>query len=296
MKFFSKLAKSISNLTQNNEGVGTRDADAAIRAALAGRMSMPEMHQAIMAAQVFVPLSAPPVFEDADGYRKSWHPAVVEDGNGEHPFVAVFTDQTLLDLFTQANPAYSYVLLTAADWVVANGLPINHGLAFNVGGETNCILWPVEGVSAYLTQKKIREFEPTNTLEAYLKRGCAGEISVEESLAVLVESDLYVPSTTESGEEVLAGSLPFVFIRDDQVMSTAFTRQDLMGIHKGQMKGSATMKGAKLLSLIPPDSGLIINPGHPVGLEIAQEGIKDVVQKFVKNENAEEGHEDSPNV
>ena len=46
------------------EGKGTRKADAAIREARAGRMSVPDMLKVVVAAQVYVPLAAEPVMEN----------------------------------------------------------------------------------------------------------------------------------------------------------------------------------------------------------------------------------------
>jgi hypothetical protein len=240
---------------------------------------MPEMHRAIMAAQVFVPLAAPPVFDG--GYMKSWRPAVYVEGGDE--FLVVYTDKELLHAFNTANPDYSYAYMTDADWVLTV-LPPNRGLAFNVGGgKTNSVLWPAEGIAEYRRENEIKEFEPTNTLEVYLQRGCAGEISTEESLPVLVEADIFVPSATEC-EADLSGFVPFVFNPHGQTLAAAFTNPKLMDIYKDRMRGSVVMKGSELLSTLAPGFGLVINPGYRIGMEIPEPRIKDIVRKFVKNE------------
>ncbi|HLL73375.1 MAG TPA: SseB family protein [Pyrinomonadaceae bacterium] len=147
MKLLSKFFGLKSTVTpETHEGRGTREADAAIREALAGRIAVPEMLRAILAAQIYVPLSAPPVFRG--NYMQSWHPSTVTKRDGGQQFLVVFTDDALVGAYHKANPEYSYLFAIDA-FSVLTLLPPKHGIVFNIGDETSFFEWSAEEISAY---------------------------------------------------------------------------------------------------------------------------------------------------
>jgi hypothetical protein len=130
----------------NPEDDGMREADEAIRAAQAGRLSMQEMLRSILAAPVLVPLADPPVIE---GDRMlSWKPATVTRSDDGEQFVLVYTDEKLDRDYFERRPDYLYRLKVRADWLITV-LPAGHGIAFNVGGVENVLEWPARGILAY---------------------------------------------------------------------------------------------------------------------------------------------------
>ena len=132
-------------------GRGTAEADAAIRQARAGKLGVREMLGAVMSAQVFVPLAAPPTFNG--NMIKSWKPATVSKEPGGAPFLVAFTDIDLATTFTRSNPSYGYGLLVEAPWLLTV-LPPNHGLAFNLDGASS-FDWPSVGIAAYRSENPL---------------------------------------------------------------------------------------------------------------------------------------------
>jgi hypothetical protein len=127
------------------EGKGTREADAAIRDARAGRISVPQMLQSVLAAQIYVPLSDPPVIEGKTITR--WKPATVTKQADGTQFLVAFTDPALMTAFLKNSPEHSFGFVVEASWVM-RVLPPGHGIAFNVGGD-NGFEWNADGISAY---------------------------------------------------------------------------------------------------------------------------------------------------
>ena len=127
------------------EGKGTREADAAIREARAGRMSVPDMLKVVLAAQVYVPLSAPPVMEGERIAR--WSPATLtKQADGSRLLVA-FTDRKLMTAFSKKSAQHSIAFLAHVSWVMG-ALPPAHGIGFNLDGE-NWFEWTAEAVAAH---------------------------------------------------------------------------------------------------------------------------------------------------
>ncbi len=128
------------------KGRGTKEADSAIREARAGLMPVPNMLRAVLAAQVFVPLAAPPVMEGNS--IKSWKPATVTKPAGGAEFLVAFTDASLAEVFTKSASDYTHGLLINVQWLLS-ALPNNHGIVFNIGGTDSNFEWSAEGISDY---------------------------------------------------------------------------------------------------------------------------------------------------
>lgn len=132
----------------NPEDGGRGEATEAIRGARAGSLSTEQMLRTVLAAQVMVPLAAPPVM---DGARLlSWKPATVSrDADGQQ-FVVVFTDEELDLKYAKFRSEYPYRLRVGADWLI-NVLPAGHGILFNLGGGDIMFEWPASGIQAHRT-------------------------------------------------------------------------------------------------------------------------------------------------
>ena len=126
----------------------------------------------------------------------------------------------------------------------------------------------------------IQEFEPSNNLEVCLQKAMAGEVTMEDFMPVLIQSDLYMPSTTKP-EENLANFSAIYFDNEDCSMAAVFTSRKLMDLYKEHIKGEVVMKGGSLLARSAPGFGIVINPGYSLGMELEESGIKNIVENFV---------------
>lgn len=130
------------------EDGGRGEATGAIRAARAGSLSAEQMLRSVLAAQVSVPLAAPPVM---DGARMlSWKPATVSRDADGQPFVVVFTDEELDVKYAKWRPEYPYRLRVGTDWLISV-LPAGHGILFNLGGGDTMFEWPASGILDHRT-------------------------------------------------------------------------------------------------------------------------------------------------
>lgn len=124
------------------------------------------------------------------------------------------------------------------------------------------------------------EFTPTNTVEVFLQRAMAGEVSMQEFLAILVKSDLYVPCVNEPQKDA-QNFIPLIFEKEGQPMASVFTNLSLLSLYKDHIKGNIAMNAGQLMSRSAPGYGIVINPGYKIGLEIQEHGIKNIVSNFV---------------
>ena len=132
------------------EGKGTREADAAIREARAGRMSVPDMVKVVVAAQVYVPLAAEPVMEGNKITR--WKPATITKQADGSKLLVAFTDQKLLTAFSRKAAEYPVAFLADVGWILG-ALPPAHGIGFNLDGE-NWFEWTAEAVAVHRSGAK----------------------------------------------------------------------------------------------------------------------------------------------
>jgi hypothetical protein len=106
--------------------------------------------------------------------------------------------------------------------------------------------------------------EPT-PLEQAIAKGQAGEGDMNSVLAEFVNAEIVVPTAVEA-EESLNELQPVLFDREGTPMLAAFTHADMIGDQVREVAGhSATIHAAELVQAIPPQTGLVINPGNPEG-------------------------------
>ncbi len=116
-------------------------------------------------------------------------------------------------------------------------------------------------------------FKPVNNLERLLFAAQKGELLLTDFMPKLLESQIYIPSTEEvqpNGK----GLQPLFFDRQGNSMVAVFT--DLSRItdeFKTHAKYCLCIVTKELLAGFPKDFGIVINPGHRVGIEIPPDGI-----------------------
>jgi hypothetical protein len=124
------------------------DAEAAILDARAEKISISEMLNIILTSQVLIPLAEPPEIEER--ILKSWNPATVTEQNENTQFVVAFSNKELASDFYKSNPSHTYEFFVNTQWLLSV-LPENHGIIFNLGGESN-FEWSANGIVAFLAQ------------------------------------------------------------------------------------------------------------------------------------------------
>jgi len=126
------------------------------------------------------------------------------------------------------------------------------------------------------------EIELKNELEIALDRARRGLIAVSQFLAVFARSDLAVPS----GAAVMpdgGGFQPVLFDKNKIKMVACFTSRDRIGEYAAIAPYCLMICGWEFLRRVPDHYGVVINPGLPLGFEIAPEGLPKIVKDFAPN-------------
>ena len=125
-------------------------------------------------------------------------------------------------------------------------------------------------------ENKKNIFKPVNNLEKLLLSAQNGEISMSEFMPKLIDSEIYVPSSEEVQSDG-QGLKPLFFDRQGKAMVAIFT--DLSRItaeFKNHAQYCLSIVTRNFLIGLPKDFGIVINPSHPVGLELSSEGIQNL--------------------
>ncbi|GAB2967626.1 SseB family protein [Frigoribacterium salinisoli] len=126
-------------------------------------------------------------------------------------------------------------------------------------------------------------------LEQAISKGQAGEGDMNAVLAEFVNSEVVVPSATEVTSDLNALQ-PVLFDRDGTPMLAAFTHEDRVGEQvRGVAPNTAVLHAAELVQAIPPQTGLVLNPGNSEGFEMLPEGVAqlaDDVRRLVAEHEA----------
>lgn len=113
---------------------------------------------------------------------------------------------------------------------------------------------------------------PRNVLEIALTRGREKFLSMQTILWVFASSTIYVPSGSDPGED-LARFQPILFERDGTQMIACYSELDRGEGITHIAPYMVTMTGLKLLTGVPSDQGIVLNPGSTIGFDIAPQGI-----------------------
>lgn len=121
---------------------------------------------------------------------------------------------------------------------------------------------------------------PLNDLERLLLDSRAGRAPVENLLRALVAADLYVSSATEIREDG-TGFAPLLFNNQTgDPLAAVFTDPERARAHADRAKYLLQINGRELLRRLPAGHGIVINPGHAVGMEIHPYGVEAIVRDF----------------
>lgn len=108
---------------------------------------------------------------------------------------------------------------------------------------------------------------PVSALEDALEAGRRGTLSLEEVLGVLLGSSVVVPSAGEVGDD-FAGFVPVIFDRDGTQMLAVFSDPSRASAVAHVAGFAVSMPVGDLVAFMRRDHGIVLNPGHELGLEI----------------------------
>lgn len=115
-----------------------------------------------------------------------------------------------------------------------------------------------------------------NELENKLVKADRKEIEFGEFLDLFLISDVFVPSASEVMPDG-SGMEPLLFNKQNVRMLGVFTAISKVSLFKDNVPFCLTMKVIDLLARLPPDSGLVVNPGYDIGFDLSPDGIQSIL-------------------
>lgn len=122
-------------------------------------------------------------------------------------------------------------------------------------------------------------FTPITSFESVIAAAQrAGDVAAV--LAALPAAELVVPSGAPVGEE-FDGFVPVLFDRDGVSMLAVVTHVTRVGELASLAPYALTISGADLLARVPQGSGVVVNPGQEVGIELLPAALADLRRGLV---------------
>ncbi len=109
-----------------------------------------------------------------------------------------------------------------------------------------------------------------------------GKMSLHEFIKIFLESELIVPSAVETQEGDFI--VPLFFKKEGQSMLSVFASPFFLEMYKNNVKKCFIMKGKEVLMRLPPNVGLVINPGCSEGFDVSPAGAQDIVKDFLTDD------------
>jgi hypothetical protein len=124
------------------------------------------------------------------------------------------------------------------------------------------------------------DFVPKNPLEEKLVEAQNGRLPIRDLINYLLNVDVFIP-TASIVEPTGEGFVPMVFERDGEELIAVFTAIERVDRYREKFQFCLSMSGAKLVSWMPQQYGIVVNPGYRVGIEIPANGVREICQEFV---------------
>ena len=109
-------------------------------------------------------------------------------------------------------------------------------------------------------------------LEAAIGRAIRGESEGADIPDLLLEATLVVPSGSAVGPRFV-GFQPVLYERDGTPVLGVFTSLEKASLVATLAPYAVTLTGIELLAIMPPDHGLVVNPGHAEGFDMPPSGV-----------------------
>lgn len=114
-------------------------------------------------------------------------------------------------------------------------------------------------------------------LEHLIARGMRGErLDVIEAM---LRTQLLVPSGADVGPGFV-GFVPVLYDRDGVPMLAVFTSLERARAVTHLARYAVTMTGRDVVARMPTGHGIVLNPGHDVGLEILPQAIGTITERL----------------
>jgi hypothetical protein len=125
----------------------------------------------------------------------------------------------------------------------------------------------------------MKEFLPNGELEIALLKAKSGFLPASELLRKFLHTRIVVPSAAEVAADG-AGFEPLQFSKKDMQMLACFTTAERIDEFAATAPFYLEITGQQLLQRLPPDYGVVINPGWPVGFDISPQGVSKILADF----------------
>lgn len=121
------------------------------------------------------------------------------------------------------------------------------------------------------------EHNVLNNLETQLMRAKKGDISIKHFLVELLASDVFMLS--QANVSLNEQFIPLLFEREDLSFASIFT--DKARTDKHQFKSVIKDSALNIITNMPINYGLVINPGYEIGLEISPQGLINIRNELI---------------
>lgn len=125
----------------------------------------------------------------------------------------------------------------------------------------------------------MKEFLPNNDLEIALLKAKSGFLPASDLMRMFVESRIVVPSAAKVAADG-TGFQPLEFSKENTQMLGCFTAAERVDEFTKMVPFYLEITGKQLLERLPPDYGVVINPGWPVGFDISPQGVSKILNDF----------------
>ncbi len=124
----------------------------------------------------------------------------------------------------------------------------------------------------------VEKLIPENELEEMLVKAQENKINFEDFIEYFLNADISIPSESEVMPDG-TGLSPLLFEKNGVQMLSVFTALSRVNLFKDKTSYCLSMKGREFLARIPPEFGLVVNPGFDKGFDIPPSGLKKLTRK-----------------
>jgi hypothetical protein len=107
-------------------------------------------------------------------------------------------------------------------------------------------------------------------LEEVIARGMRGE--QVDVLGAFLAAQVVVPSG-EAVSDGFGGFVPVLYEREGVPILAVFTSLDRATVVSAMAPFAVTMTGRELVDRMPPDYGIVVNPGHGEGFDMSPQSV-----------------------
>ncbi len=125
----------------------------------------------------------------------------------------------------------------------------------------------------------LQEFTPENALEDAILDTKRGRIHFDTLFGVIADLNLLIPSKTKV-EADFSGFSPLLLENEAAPFVAAFSSLSRPAIYKDAAAYVLQMNGRDFVLRLPPQFGIMLNPGYVVQMAIPRETVADLKQRF----------------